>query len=100
MMVLIFGLSFVASAYSIWRATRSSCDQREANLALGVLPLIIAALIYFGYSPYEKIVAMAIMFAAGIALVGEPGWRKVIPAYQVLFAIFVMIGMVNTQPAL
>ncbi|MEM7242466.1 MAG: hypothetical protein AAF429_09790 [Pseudomonadota bacterium] len=93
MIYLIFGLSFLASAYSIWRGLQSRCDQREANLALGVLPLVIAILLYVGWAPYEKLVAFGILFMGGVAIVGESGWRRLVPAYQIGFAIWVMVGV-------
>ena len=92
MMVLIFGLSFVASAYSIWRATRSTCDQREANVLLGVLPVVVALILYLGFDPIQKVVALGILFAAGIAVVGARGWWRLIPVYQIGFALWILLA--------
>ena len=93
MIYLIFALSFAASAYAVWRATRSVCDQREANLLLGILPVVVALILYLGYEPFEKVVAFGMLFMAGVAIMGERGWRRLIPAYQIGFALWIMLAM-------
>ena len=100
MIYLAFALSFAGSAYSLWRAHQSRCDQREANLALGVLPLAIALALYFDVSHAEKILGLIMVFMGGIGIASERGFFRLIPIYQVIFAIWVMIGMVNSAPEL
>ena len=92
MTAFIFALAFAASGYSLWRASRSVCDQREANALLGILPAAIAVLFYLGLTQIAMVVAFGILFMAGIAIVGETGWRRLIPAYLVGFAIWVMVS--------
>ena len=92
MIALAFALSFAASAFALRQASRSVCDQRTANIALGVLPAIIAGVIYFGFSPVEKVIALGLVFMGGIAVAGARGWQRLIPFYQIGFGIWVMLG--------
>ena len=92
MIALAFALSFAASAFALRQASRSVCDQREAQIALGLLPALIAGVIYFGFSPVEKVIALGLVFMSGVAVAGACGWQRLIPFYQVGFGIWVMLG--------
>ena len=93
MIILAFVLSFAASGFALWQASRSVCDQRTANIALGLLPTIIAGVIYFGFSPVEKVIALGLVFMGGIAMAGARGWQRLIPLYQVGFGLWIMLGI-------
>ena len=99
MTAFLFIISLLASAYSAWRVTQTFCDQREANAALAILPAIAMALLSFGLQPYEKLVSIAIIFMAGIAILGETGLRRLIPATQLIFALYLLIAIPNALGA-
>lgn len=92
MIYFLISASLVASIYSVWMVAKTHCDRREAHLALAVLPAFCIAILYFEYSPIEKIIAFGILFAAGVTLISEQGLRKIFAVIQIGFALALMIG--------
>lgn len=93
MIYAAFALSFIASLYSVRVALQSHCDRKEAHIALVFLPTAAALVIAFGYAPFEKIIAIGILFMAGLTLATEPRWRKIFPLIQLVFAIWLLIAL-------
>ena len=100
MIYALFALALAASAYSLWKARQTHCDQRSANLVLGLIMPIIAVLMALGINNAVLILSLIAVLYAGIAILGERGFYRLIPAYLLGFSLYLMIGMVNQASGL